>query len=573
MACRSRTSRQQPIANGSKPLAEYIKRFNAAPAQFLDDRRNAPAEYHDRLTVAKTFAVAIEEARNLHPTAEPLILHAALLAAEPIPLFLFVEAREQFGEPLASALMDEGFDKAVAALRYFALVDREMIPDERDAGVTTDTIRLRRLVREVVVSRAEKAVRERVRCALVDALAALYPKDVFDDPRTWPRARRLDEHARALVSSDTAPLNGVPAQTGQLLDRLASYRQGALAAYVPARPLYERALAIREKVLGCDHPLTATSLNNLGRLLRDQGDLAGARPLFERALVIREKVLGPEHHHTAASLNNLASLRQAQGNLLDVQPLYERALATRENVFGPDHPRTAAALNNIARLLRDQGEFSRAQPFSERALAIREKVLGPEHPRTAASLNNLGSLLHGQGDFATARPLFERALSISEKVLGPEHPYTATSLTNLALLFQDQGDFANARLLCERALAIREKVLGPAHPSTATSLNDLGNLFWAQRDVAGARPLFDRALAICENAFGPVHPSTATSLNGLAHLLKDQGDLVGAQSLFERAFTIRENALGPRHPATVAVRNALSALAGAPHGPADLSTR
>src|SRR5205807_9601383 len=88
-------------------LAEYRKRFAAAPARLLDDTRHAPAEYHDGLTVAKTFALAIEEAAKLHPAAEPLIVHAALLAPEPIPLFLFTEGREEFGEPLAPLLIDE----------------------------------------------------------------------------------------------------------------------------------------------------------------------------------------------------------------------------------------------------------------------------------------------------------------------------------------------------------------------------------------------------------------------------------------------------------------------------------
>jgi hypothetical protein len=59
-----------------------------------------------------------------------------------------------------------------------------------------------------------------------------------------------------------------------------------------------------------DHPDTATSLNNLAFLLQRQGDLAGARPLFERALAIRERVLGPDHPNTAQSRKNLAGLRQ-----------------------------------------------------------------------------------------------------------------------------------------------------------------------------------------------------------------------------------------------------------------------
>jgi hypothetical protein len=64
----------------------------------LDTERDARAEYHDKLTVAKTFALAIEEAAKLHPAAQPLIVRAALLAPEPIPLFIFAEGREEFGD-------------------------------------------------------------------------------------------------------------------------------------------------------------------------------------------------------------------------------------------------------------------------------------------------------------------------------------------------------------------------------------------------------------------------------------------------------------------------------------------
>ena len=79
------------------------------------------------------------------------------------------------------------------------------------------------------------------------------------------------------------------------------------------------------------------SLNNLALLLQDQGDLAGARALYERALAIREKALGPEHPDTAKSLNNLAVLLQAQGDLAGARPLFERALAIYEKALGPEH--------------------------------------------------------------------------------------------------------------------------------------------------------------------------------------------------------------------------------------------
>ncbi|MBK7219477.1 MAG: tetratricopeptide repeat protein [Candidatus Promineofilum sp.] len=107
-------------------------------------------------------------------------------------------------------------------------------------------------------------------------------------------------------------------------------------------------------------------------------------------MAIRERVLGPEHPATAGSLNNLGALLQAQGDLgggaTRARPGHPR------RVLGPEHPDTARASTTA------QGDLAGARPYTERALAIRERVLGPEHPDTAQSLNNLGVLA------ATGRP-------------------------------------------------------------------------------------------------------------------------------------------------------------------------
>jgi tetratricopeptide (TPR) repeat protein len=451
---------------------DYRKRFETAPSRLLDDARHAPAEYHDGLTVAKTFALAIAEAAKLHPAAEPLIVYAALLAPDPIPLFLFREAREKFGEPLASMFAEDGLDEAVAALRTFALVDCETITDNRDASITTGAIRLHRLVRGVAATLRQREARDQLRHSLGAALAAVYPTDGYRNPASWWRCAPLTPHLNAICDIEVVASKS---QNADLLNRAGRYFHGR-AIYSTARPLFELALATREKVLGPEHPDTATSVNNLARLLRDQGDLAGAQQLFERALTIREKVLDPEHPDTAWSLNNLAVLRQTQGDFAGAQPLFERALTIREKALGPEHPDTATSLNNLAQLLRDRNDLAGARSLVEQALTIREKALGKEHPDTAWSLNTLASVLQAQGDLLGAQPLFERALANHEKELGPEHPDTATSLVSLAGVLQAQGDLAVARPFAERALSINEKVLGPKHPATATSLSHLARL-------------------------------------------------------------------------------------------------
>jgi transcriptional regulator with XRE-family HTH domain/tetratricopeptide (TPR) repeat protein len=337
------------------PLAEYTRRFKAEPARLLDTQRDAAAEYHDRTTVAKSFALAIEAATKPplgHPAAGKLIELCALLAPEPIPLFLFAEGREEFGEPLASALAGDGLDEAVSALRAFALIDKETIPDERDPAFATETIRLHRLVREIAAAGIGDT-RQALLGALTEAMASVYPAGVYNDPAAWRLARRLDALALPLVEGDLP--DGTDQAVSYLLDRLAGYREAVLANFPDARRLFERALALDENRLGPEHPQTLTSVNNLAYCLYALGDAAGALPLYRRALKSRERVLGPEHPQTLTSVNNLAGCLYALGDATGALPLYRRAAEGLEQLLGPEHPNTRIVRRNLAGLEAEIG--------------------------------------------------------------------------------------------------------------------------------------------------------------------------------------------------------------------------
>ena len=72
-----------------------------------------------------------------------------------------------------------------------------------------------------------------------------------------------------------------------------------------------RALAIDEKVYGPDHPEVATDANNIGTILQDQGDLAGALEYTRRALRILQATYGPENPQTKIVARNLAGIERA----------------------------------------------------------------------------------------------------------------------------------------------------------------------------------------------------------------------------------------------------------------------
>ena len=296
-----------------------------------------------------------------------------------------------------------------------------------------------------------------------------------------------------------------------------------LGRYPEAHTFYEKALAIREKSLGPEHPDVALSLNNLALLYDTEGQYPKAEPLYQRALAIREKALGPEHPDAAASLNNLAQLYRAQGQYAKAEPRHQRALAIQEKALGPEHSDVATSLNNLAGLYHTQGAYAKAEPLYQRSLAIWQKALGPEHPFVATNLNNLAALYYAQGRYAQAEPLYQRALAIREKSLGPEHPNVAQSLYNLAVLLQTQGRYEQAERLHLRALRIREQALGTQHPDLAQTLNSLGKLYLLQARYTKAEPLLQRALDISEKALGLEHPNVAFSINNLAVLFQTQG--------------------------------------------------
>ena len=73
----------------------------------------------------------------------------------------------------------------------------------------------------------------------------------------------------------------------------------------------------------------AIALSNVAELYRTQGKYVEAVPLFKRALAIREKALGPEHPHVAQSLENYPDLLRKTNREAEAAELEARAKAIR----------------------------------------------------------------------------------------------------------------------------------------------------------------------------------------------------------------------------------------------------
>lgn len=397
------------------------------------------------------------------------------------------------------------------------------------------------------------------------ALQTLRRFDGNPDPGTLEEARILDLLVEARLYSGKASEDS----TKQLAERALAIKEAVLGsddlALVPslghlgsiyhqgdqleaARPILERAVALQENAADRDPQEYAWSLERLANLNLDQGNYEEARGLFVRELDTLERAFGPEHRSLASVTFNYARLLMWMGEYEASESMYRRALNITEKTRGASHPLVAWVLSGMASVEDEMGEYAKARSLYERALALADSTLDPGHPFIATCLGNLGVALRHLGDYREAARIYERALRLHEESQGLDNSYAASILTNLGEIHRLQGDDDTAENLFKKALDIRERAFGPDHVEVGTTLQLLADLYLYQGKYEAARSSYERALAIGVKNLGPAHHSNARDLNGLAFLLQETGDYEGAAADYTQALEISENSLGSDHP-------------------------
>ena len=398
--------------------------------------------------------------------------------------------------------------------------------------------------------------------------------------------------ARALLARAESESGPNALEVAEVLDLLCEASRRSSTASEDPTALAERAVAIKERILGPNHLELATSLMNLAVERALSGAPAAARPILDRAIAIREAALGPVHPLVASSLESLAGLLMALQDDDEAKRVIDRVLRIRETTYGENHPETVRTIFNAgmyyastndyveartffkrARALADKGsprdsqatfssltalsvvaglsgDYAEAARLDKELLLIGESAYGATDPRLRFPLDSMAQDLRDLGDYATAKDAAERSLVISERAFGPDHPAVAKSLHTLATVVAEMGDYARAMQLLERATRISEKV------RLDTALRSFGALKDVLRasDVTQAdAPLFVSLVGFRESRYGPAHPAVGDTLSNMAALLSTADDYRRTRPVFEEALAARERAVGPNHPDIAAI--------------------
>lgn len=295
---------------------------------------------------------------------------------------------------------------------------------------------------------------------------------------------------------------------------------------------------------------------NLGAIALQKGNLTIAIGYYERALAIRQKYLGEDHPDVAEPMNALGSLYGMNGDAAKADALVRRSLAIKEKALGPNHPEIAKSL--IVRSAAGTDEKEQRQ-LLERALKIMEMGYGPDHPETAKVLSILGLHTIVEKKPAEAIPIFQRVLKIREKALGPDDIEVAAVLFHLSNVEFDLGrpqqalDYArrSTKILLARA-AVDPSILAEAEQGERTierrrylnaHLNALGGIVREAKEPLG--PIVGEAFTVAQwatqssaaSALQQMSARVSVGDSALAKLVRQQQDLTSVRRAQDKLLT------------------------------------
>jgi len=354
--------------------------------------------------------------------------------------------------------------------------------------------------------------------------------------------------ARARYEADTTG-----AVTDLLFETLASADpEGRLESPTEARELKVVDVLARAGdeagVRFAERPLLEAELRSLvGRTLLRLQQLDEAEPQLQRALELRQRLLGEDAPGTLSVRHDLASLAGSRGHHEEEAGLQRAVLEARRRTLGPDHADTLASMASLGDALVQLGRLEPAAELYREALERGTRALGEDHLVVTEALTGMAYLERLRGDSEAAVRAYARIVELRRRVQGPDHPATLTAINNLAAATQSAGRPAEAEALYRELVERHRRVLGPRDPRTLNSESNLGATLWRLGRVDEAAELFREVVAANVEILGPSHPQTLLSTNNLGRMLMDQGELGEAERVYRRLIPKAEQALPAGH--------------------------
>lgn len=381
-----------------------------------------------------------------------------------------------------------------------------------------------------------------LQATLYQELASTMKQLGIYDAAHEPQAKALEIRRRTLGDEHPDTLKSVY-ESGKLALRSDELEQ--------ADTYFREALETNRRVLGSDAIATLSAASGVAGVLRAKGDYKEAENLARSALEGLKRSNMSGSTELIGTTMTLAAILHSRGKYDEAIELFRDAVKQSRDALGEQNITTIRAMTGLSNTLEASGDQQESQALNREVLDFCKRTLGVDHPRTLAAMTDLSAFLSRQGKFDQSEPILREALEKQKRLLGDDHVETLRTGDHLASLLLDTGRTSEAETQFRENYEHRQRTLGNDHPSTLKALGNLGFTIKEQGRVAEAEPLYRKTLKGLRRIFGNDHPSTLTSIGNLATLLTDLERDEEAEPLYLESLEGRRRLLGADHPSTL----------------------
>ncbi|CAF3862709.1 unnamed protein product, partial [Rotaria sordida] len=247
--------------------------------------------------------------------------------------------------------------------------------------------------------------------------------------------------------------------------------------------LISEAHNLLNNVYGPMHPEISMCLRLLARLNYIMGDYQEALITQHKAVMMSERVLGIDHPQTATEYIHMALYSFANGLSINASKLLCRARYIILTCCGENHPQISLIDSNLGLILQSYGDYENALKFMEKSLELNKTFYGTKSLKVALSHHLCARIQSCRGDFRSALNSEREAYQIYKLQLGDEHERTRESaqvlkhLTEQAVVLQKRiNDVVKGQLLVIPSLTIQQ----PSFQNVLEMLNVVNGILFIQ---------------------------------------------------------------------------------------------
>ncbi len=274
------------------------------------------------------------------------------------------------------------------------------------------------------------------------------------------RARRIADFYKDTITAGTPYLSGeLPATAEWWEDPPEPRGATSPAPGTFAVPDLLEEVGSRLDATFADEPeIQAEIEDTLGRTLLQMGRPRGW-DFLARAIEIRERTLGPDHPQTIRTRLAYAVRIEGAGQYEQAEPQFRAAFESCGRTFGSDDPRTIAVERRLAVNVW-WFDPNRGLELVRRALDHAERALGDDDRETLIARGGLAAALHSRGRLPEAEAAAREALAGWRRVAGDASLEAAQARVALSWALMSACAFTEAEALLRAGLPVLREHLG-----------------------------------------------------------------------------------------------------------------